>query len=183
MTFLRAVAILAGRSANERSGSVAQPEIAVKLPSRPAGVPEQQWITLPDAEGVIFAAEQGWMWHGANLGPTWTASREVVLAAEARVATFLRSYPPHEPGAAEADWLQRRAAPLITARLRSYQRQYAGIFFEGRRALFMNFFPRGSCEHWTTHPVAVKDGGHDYFQLIYRPEAEDFPWFRANGEA
>ena len=140
-------------------------------------------MTLPDTEGVIFSAEQGWNWAGEDLGPTWTSSREVVLAAESRVERFLRSYPPHETGADEPDWLQRYSAPLIVSKLPSYQQLYAGIWFEDRRALFMNFFPRGTCVQWTMYPVEVEDGGESYFQLIYQPEDGEFVYFAVNGEA
>lgn len=149
----------------------------------PAGVPEERWIVVADSEGIIFPAGFGCVSYDWELTAHWTPSREIVFAAEDRIAGFLHNYPRHTSGAAEEDWIERLSAPLILAKLGSYQRQYSGIEFEGKRALFINFFPRGSEERWTTEPVEVEDGWYSYFQVIYRPVEADFPWFHVNGDA
>jgi hypothetical protein len=46
-----------------------------------------------------------------------------------------------------------------------------------------NFFLRDGFRDWATQPLEVCDGGHAYFQVIYRPEEGDFARFWVNGEA
>jgi len=153
-----------------------------RLGERPDTIPEERWVVLSGTEGVIFPADHR-VPYNFGLMSSWTPSRELVLAAEHRVATFLLNYPRHTPAADESDRLERYSAPLIVSKLATYQRQYSGILSEGHRALFMNFFPRGDCEKWTTEPVEVDDGGHSYFRLIYRPDQGDFSRYDVNGEA
>lgn len=149
---------------------------------QPPVLPDGQWVKLCDSVGLIAPVGLGWIWEGSFV-PTWTPSRELIVEAESRVESYLRSYPRNRKGESEHDWLRRYSAPLIAANLRNYQRQYAGIQLEDRQALFINFFPHRFGKESTTHFVNVEDGGHAYFQLIYRPEERDFPWFQVNGEA
>lgn len=149
---------------------------------QPPVLPDGQWVKLRDSVGLIAPVGLGWIWEGTFV-PTWTPTRELIFEAESRVDSYLRSYPPNRKGESEPDWLCRYSAPLIAAKLKSYQRQYAGIQFEDRQALFMNFLPRAFSKQLTEDFVNVHDGGHGFFQLIYRPEEGDFPWFQVNGEA
>lgn len=157
---------------------------SLRSPRRPDGVPEERWVVLDGAEGIIFPADSGRTYHSSDVFvATWTPSREVVLLAESRVAAYFRSYPALTPETAGSEWRRRYSAPLILAKLGKYQRQYWGIQFDGRPALFMNFFPRRFSDRWATQCVDVEDGGHDFFRLVYRPEDNDFPLFDVNGEA
>jgi hypothetical protein len=139
-----------------------------------------EYIRAPDFEGVIFLEGHGWL-ASDELFPCWTPSREVVAEAERRLTRFLSSPPPE--GAEE--WLRRThlyAAPLILGRLPQYRRQYSGIVFEGRPAVYINCFLGNYWDdHWLTTPVVAEDGGHNYFQAIYRPEEGDFVRFYVNG--
>lgn len=150
---------------------------------RPAGVPDERWVLVGGIGSVILPADIGRVSSDWDLTASWMPTREPVLAAEDRVAGFLAGYPPHAPGDMRPGWHERLAAPLILAKLGNYRRQYAGILFEGRPALYMNFFPRHFEKRWATEPVEVCDGWVSYFQLIYRPIESDFPWFRVNGDA
>src|SRR5262249_14336599 len=116
------------------------------------------------------------------LFPYWTPSRDLVLAAEARLPAFLRSFPPNH-GEPQGDWHQRYAAPLILAKLPQYRRQYSGIVVEDHPMLYMTFFARDGWGDWITPHVEVDAGGHDYFQLVYHPERGEFVRFWVNGEA
>jgi hypothetical protein len=140
-----------------------------------------EYIRTPEFEGVIFPEGYGCVpdyWRF----PYWTPSRDLVLAAEARVPAFLRSFPPNH-GEPREDWHQRYAAPLILAKLPQYRRQYTGIVFENHPMLHMNYFARARLGDWVTHFVEVCDGGYAYFQLIYHPERAEFVAFWVNGEA
>lgn len=141
-----------------------------------------EYIQTPDFEGVIFPAGYTYVPEHHWLYPNWTPSRDLVLAAESRLPAFLRAFPPYQ-GDPQKDRLERLAAPLILTKLSQYRRQYSGIVFEGQPAVYINCFAHDRKGDWVTRHVFVCDGGHDYFQIIYRPEPGDFPWFAVNGEA
>jgi hypothetical protein len=140
-----------------------------------------EYVRTESYEGVIFPEGHGRVWDEA-LFPYWTPTRDVVLAAESRLAAFLQNFPPNQ-GEPRADWLQRYAAPLILARLSQYRRQYSGIVLDGQPALHINFFMWDGHGDWVTQTVEVDDGGHDYFQVVYRPAEGDFVRFWVNGVA
>lgn len=150
-------------------------------PSELAATVGAEIVALPESLGVIFPEGHGWTWDN-ELFPYWTPTREVVIEAESRLADFLCV--PLRDGAPDEEQRCHRRKPRILARLPQYLRQYSGIVFDTRPALYINcFLPDRWHDHWPASPVEVCDGGDAYFQLIYRPEEKDFVRFYVNGEA
>lgn len=142
-----------------------------------------QYIRTPNFEGVILPEGFG-SGFDRQLFAYWTPSIELVLVVESLLPAFLRSFPPNQ-GEPKEDWHQRYAAPLILAQLPQYRRQYTGIVFEHRAALHINFVLGDDpwAGDWVTSRIQVEDGGHAYFQVVYRPDECDFVSFQVNGEA
>jgi len=64
----------------------------------------------------------------------------------------------------------------------SYQYQYVGVVIEGHRYIYINAF-KPSQELSLSRPVAVCDGGKNFWGVLYDPETHQFEQLAFNGVA
>lgn len=65
----------------------------------------------------------------------------------------------------------------------AYDRQYIGVFVEGRRLIYGNFYPAGKFQRQDKEFAVVKDGGASYWSVLYNSETSTFEDIDFNGEA
>ena len=133
----------------------------------------QTFTFIPAASycGVIFHAEQPFFPPSAGWA-YWTPTDTDIRRAEMRLGAYLLV----------------NASPLAKKLIR-YNRQYVGVFRDGRRVIYINCFREDSKARWWmdrdwwTKPVVVDDGGDRYFQVWYDVESCEFSDLHINGEA
>lgn len=134
-------------------------------------------ISMADCEGVIFPAACVPRHLDAN-GGAWTPTLEQVADAERRLPAYLATANPRVPST-----IRPGVARRIMAKLDRYARQYFGITRAGRRSIYINCLPTDHRSDWRAQPVFVRDGGEEFFQLIFDLESAEFTGMWVNGEA
>lgn len=124
---------------------------------------------------IIAANDAGTAYSGAGLGngaPYWDLQTKQVTDLEAQLHSFLAHH---------AD----PRAKTISAKLRSYYRQYLGFTREQRKMIYINAFcePMGPTDRFSQELLVVDDGGDCYFQVRYDPEKRVFSELYINGVA
>ena len=129
-------------------------------------------ITMGGIEGVIFPASKA-DFVAYNTGRKvmlyWTPAEADIAEATPRIKAFLITQ-----------------SPSIASRLATYRCQYFGVFIDGKRRIYCNFFPADDVWpdwNWRTAPLSVDDGGDSYFQLEYEIETKRCLNFMVNGDA
>jgi hypothetical protein len=125
-------------------------------------------------EGVIFPAERRVLSYGtgADKMQYWTPSKAEVSEAESKLLAFLQQA---KLGNHEKD--------RILKNIKSYKRQYVGIFTGGKKELFINFFCESFQEEWTKRFLIVEDGGACFFRVNFSMGTKTFHGLEVNGYA
>jgi hypothetical protein len=169
--------------------------IAAALLSASAGVEARGAAAFDSQMAVILEGEQ-----------SLTLQRQ---CSRAKPGPVIRTWRPSEAQIAE---VEAGLYPLLSARLSmgrgnngrrravasDYYRQYAGFVIGSRRVIYINGFhreivesdarlkqqyPSYSPRDWKRAPVAVCDGGIDFFGVEYDVNAKKFQSFEFNGVA
>ena len=135
-------------------------------------------ITTDKFEGLIVPKDAALGFLGIELSSDekdtteyWTPTKEDVLKAEEKLEPYLTRLAP-------------RQSPDLGKKLVQYRRQYVGIFYNGYKYLYMNFFCHNfKADDWKNSPVIVMDGGDCFFRLWYDIASGTFSRLNINGEA
>lgn len=65
----------------------------------------------------------------------------------------------------------------------AYDRQYIGVFVNGKHMIYGNFYPAGRYQKQDTDFALARDGGASYWRVLYNPETSVFEGIYFNGEA
>ncbi|MFC1588209.1 hypothetical protein ACFL54_07860 [Planctomycetota bacterium] len=74
----------------------------------------------------------------------------------------------------------------LLAKFRAYKRQYVGIYADGKKRIFINFFDSEAFSdetNWKNNPIVVDDGGDAFFQVQFDLASKEFMFLCINGEA
>lgn len=140
--------------------------------------------SAPFADRVVFSSKQIPTLSetpslGADFGPSWDPSEEVVAKALGQVPYFLNhlgkeslQYPSYaDVYAKELQGLQQRMPTTVC--------QIVGVVYQGRRGLILNCFPiNGShLDSWHEYYVLTHDRGPRYWSVVYLLEEQKFMRF------
>ena len=158
---------------------------------------------LDHHRGFVFAGASAQLlassfFPASALGKSWDPTSGLIVELEDVLANDLRAHLIEKPR-------PHHSGPQV----REYFRQYAGVFFNGRKLVFINGFHKSNVEDtvqwlswthseselasfpkearnenfWHFVPVHVDDGGEYYFQAYYDPLSKRLVWFRFQGSA
>jgi hypothetical protein len=127
-------------------------------------------VHTPDSDGVIFPASMK-AFHGEFPKGVryWTPSETDVLLAEKELIPFLSR---SNDGRVKE----------ILSKIKTYKRQYVGVFIAGHKYIFLNLFCDAP-KYWTRQEVVVFDGGTCFFNVRFSTEDKSFSNLLVNGVA
>lgn len=132
-------------------------------------------------ERAIFTAEaarKSWasLYRFRSGSTPWTPALDDVLALEKALPDYIR-------GEFTRQRRQLKSKNPLWERAKTYKRQYVGIRYKARRAVYANFFCTDFGVNWRTEPIGVDDGGDCFFTVEYDVDKGTFSNFIVNGKA
>jgi hypothetical protein len=132
-----------------------------------------------NAQGVIIPAEiakkeaTGY-WYTQF----WTPTDRDIQDLEMRLPTFLK-----EEARRRSRDRDKNDPVEVGRNLKDSARQYIGVFWRGRKFIFVNGFPLHERFDWTRQFVLVSDGGSAFWSVLYDVERKTFEQLSVNGVA
>jgi hypothetical protein len=135
-------------------------------------------VTILGTNGVIVPAE----FAEKNRLPFqgfWTPDKEQLEELEAALPEFLQGESKRQPSSQDLIELLSKAGKS--------RRQYLGIIVEGKKVIWVNCFPEkrpmedDPFAQWDSNIIVVRDGGSDFWGLIYEPDEHCFKNLMVNG--
>ena len=128
-------------------------------------------IKTEKIDGLICTNFSDWRVF-TNASNFWTPTTEQVIEAEREIESYLKKDPKFHSND-------------LWRKLPDYQRQYVGVFVDGHKRVFCNFFKmlpayRGEM---TQTPFIAFDGGESFFRIQYDLDDKHCYGFEANGNA
>lgn len=122
-------------------------------------------------EGLIVKTER--IPHRKGDTPTWTASRELVLAIEPELIEYIKK-----------SGKERNADQWILDHLSEYKLQYLGFFENNSKVLAISFSHISQVKDgaWK-EPFGVLGGGHYFFHVKYDIQKKTFKGLSINADA
>ena len=130
---------------------------------------ESRRVKTETIDGLICTNFSEWRIF-TSASTFWTPTTEQALEAEREIETYLKK----DSKLHSAD---------LWRKLSHYQRQYVGIFINGHKRIFCNFFHRFSPGELTQTPYIAFDGGESFFRIQYDLDDKKCYGFDANGNA
>jgi hypothetical protein len=142
----------------------------------PARTLEFRPVKGSNAEGVIIPAELAKKdVVGYLFNRFWTSTDQDIRQLEMRLPKFLK-----EEATRRAQDRDKNEPIEVGRNLRTSARQYAGVFWRGRRCIFVNGFPSRESD-WKRQFVEVSDGGSAFWRVVYDVDRKTFEELSVNG--
>src|SRR5262249_40992071 len=145
----------------------------------PAFAGEFRQVNGISAQGVIIPADLAKKEAlGSWYAEFWTPTDQDIKELEMRLPKFLQ-----DEAKRRSQDLDKSEPVEVYHNLKTSARQYAGVFWRGRKFIFVNGFPLRHDFDWKRQFVLVSDGGSDFWTLLYDVERQSFDQLSVNAVA